>query len=61
MLRVHALLIHDRYYQDQLILEPDYDSLAMSKNDEQVFKHYEKNLAEVVDSDGQRRLELPLP
>ena len=27
------LLIHDisRYYQDQLILEPDYDSLAMSK------------------------------
>ena len=57
------LLIHDisRYYQNQLILEPDYDSLAMSKNDEQVLKHYEKNLAEVVDSDGQRRLELPLP
>ena len=57
------LLMHDisRHYQDQLVLEPDFDSVVISRNDEQVLAHCEKIATEVLDKNGQRRLQLPLP
>jgi len=56
-------LMHDisRYYQDQLIIDPDCERMVMSKEDEKVLSFYQNNVREVTDNSGQRRLQLPLP
>ena len=57
------LLVHDlsRYHQDHSVLEPNYEELVMSKDDEQVLSFYTENITEVYDKKGNRRLQLPLP
>ena len=49
-----------RYYQDQLILDPDCEQMVMSREDESVLAFYNDNITEVTDNFGQRRLQLPL-
>ena len=56
-------LIQDisRYYKDQLIIDPNSEELIMSREDQQIHSFYVENLTEVVDNNGQRRLQLLLP
>ena len=56
-------LMHDinRYYKDQLIVEPESELMVMSKEDERVLAFYGKNMSEVTDANGQLRLQFFLP
>ena len=50
-----------KYTIDPLILEPNYRDTCPSRDDEKVLKFFEENVEEVIDHDGQTRLQLPLP
>ena len=56
------LLVYDILcdYRDQVVLEPDFEQLCLSREDKRVLSFYKENSMEMIDKNGQRRLQLPL-